>query len=83
MGLIGLILFVGALSSVAVPLVRVGRTMDSEDFGRNLGVCMRAVFVAMLVSYMFLSMSTYAPYWMVLALLSIYPKVFADRVPTV
>jgi O-antigen ligase len=83
MGIIGMILFVGALSSVAVQLVRVRRIMDSENFGQNLGICMQAVFAAMLVSYMFLSMSAYAPYWMVLALLSVYPKVFADRAPAV
>jgi len=82
MGIIGLILFVGALSSVAVPLVRVKRIMDSENFGQNLGICMQAVFAAMLVSYMFLSMSTYAPYWMVLALIAVYPKVFAEPAPT-
>jgi len=62
--------------------VRVKRIMDSENFGQNLGICMQAVFAAMLVSYMFLSMSTYAPYWMVLALIAVYPKVFAEPAPT-
>jgi len=81
-GLIGLIFFLGALLSVAVPLLKVKRIMDPGDFGKNLGICMQAVFLGMLVSYMFLSMSTYAPYWMVLALIAVYPKVFAEPAPT-
>jgi O-antigen ligase len=78
-GLPGIILFLGAMASVVPQLKRGRHRIVKGDFQQNLRTCMRGVFLSMLVSYMFLSMSTYVPYWLVLALMGSLNSVFLTQ----
>jgi O-antigen ligase len=77
-GLVGIVLFLGAIVSLFMSLKWSGRRFEGTNFAGNSNVCLGASLLAICLAMMFLSAAGYVSFWLVMTLISIYPKVFPD-----